>query len=191
MKQKAVRTGGLVAMVFDKKRLARKPSEKQGSEGRPGNVHHIGFSNELPQMDESWLADHAKRKVTIVAIPCRGLRDKRNFELRRAVRITKSGKATGEGKDDSLYPTDAGRKEMAVDEEFHPSNSSETVRERSVSTVKAISMTSLVIRVCVRMSRNSRQYSGWYRRVKLAAVKWTSAPHIVNHAEKSVLIFPQ
>jgi len=52
-------------------------------------------------------------------------------------------------------------------------------------------MTSLVIRVRVRMSRNSRQYSGWYRRVKLADVKWASAPHIVNHAEKSVLIFAQ
>src|SRR5260370_18931969 len=69
MKQKAVRTGGLVSMVFDKKRLARKPSEKQGSEGRPGNVHHIGFSNELPQLDESYLADNAKRKAPIVTIP--------------------------------------------------------------------------------------------------------------------------
>src|SRR5258708_38159837 len=113
------------------------------------------------------------------------------FEWRCSVRIKKSGKARGEGKDDGLHSADAGRKEMAVDEEFHPGNSSETSRERGVSTVKAISMTSLVIRVRVRMSRNSRQYSGWYRRVKLADVKWASAPHIVNHAEKSVLIFAQ
>src|SRR5258708_23022060 len=152
MKQKAVRTGGLVSMVFDKKRLARKPSEKQGSEGRPGNVHHIGFSNELPQVDEPWFADHAKWKFKIVAIPCRGSRDKRNFELRRSVRITKSGKATGEGKDDSLHPADAGRKEIAVDEEFHPGNSSETGRERGVSTVKSISATTLVNRRSVSLN---------------------------------------
>src|SRR5258708_40103901 len=87
MKQKAVRTGGLVSMVFDKKRLARKPSEKQGSEGKPGNVHHIGFSKELPQVDEPWFPDHAKWKIKIVAIPCRGSRAKRNLVLRPAVRV--------------------------------------------------------------------------------------------------------
>jgi hypothetical protein len=91
MKQEAVRASGLISVVLDDERLARKPSEKEGSKRRPGNVHHIGFSNELPQLDESWLADHAKWMFTVFVVPRRGLRDKRYFEWRRAARIAKSG----------------------------------------------------------------------------------------------------
>src|SRR5260370_34827830 len=108
MKQKAVRTGGLVSMVFDKKRLARKPSEKKGSERGPGNVHHIGFSNEMPQMDEPWHADHAKWERTVVVAPCRSLCSQSDIEFRDPLFITDLREPAGEGKDDNPHPADAG-----------------------------------------------------------------------------------
>src|SRR5467141_628559 len=86
----AVRGRCLVSVVFDDKRFVQEPSENQGSKGRPGNVNHVGFSDEPPQFRQTWLADHAEWLDTVCKLPRGSLRDQRDFKLWRAVRIMKS-----------------------------------------------------------------------------------------------------
>src|SRR5260370_10274886 len=91
LKQKAVRAGGLVTMVFDDEWLARKPGEKERSKGRPGSVEHIGFPDEPPKLDEIRIADHAKCRRTIIVVPRRSLRVERNSAGAHAVRLAAVG----------------------------------------------------------------------------------------------------
>ena len=161
MKQKAVRACGLISMVFDNQRLAREICQQEWRQCRPSHVDDIRRSNESQEFAEPRTTNHAKGERTVVVASCRSLRNQGDIEFRKTLCITDLREATGEGKDDSLHPADAGRKEMAVDEELHPDISSETGRERGVSKCKTIPTTSLVIRVCVRMCRESREYSGF------------------------------
>ena len=106
-------------MVFDDEGLARKPSEIKGSKSRPGSVDYIRIPDEPPKLHEIWLANDTEWKRTIIVFPRRSLRDQRNFELRRVVRIAEGGEAAGEGQNNRFDATNTGREEMRIKEQLH------------------------------------------------------------------------
>ncbi len=170
MKQEAVRASGLISVMLDDERFAREISEQERSERRTRDVNHVRRPNELQKLAEARAANHSKWERGVIVVPRRSLCGQSDIELSGPPFIADLREAPGERKDDSLHPADAWRKEMAVDEEFHPRIPTETDRERGVSPCETISTTSLVIRDCVRMCRNSRQYSGFG--LCLAVLSW-------------------
>src|SRR5260370_841588 len=119
VKQETVRARSLVSVVLDDQRFAREPRDYERSKRRPGNVHHIGFSDEAPELRKAWQAHDAKRMHTVIVVPGRSLRGQRNFKLRGAVRITEFREASRKRKHDGLNAADTGREKMRINEQLH------------------------------------------------------------------------
>jgi hypothetical protein len=111
----AVGANRLKTVMFDDKGFPPQEAKDERRERRAGNVNDIGFSKELPEWKEAWLANHAEWICAVVEIPRRSLRHQRNFELPRAVRIAESGESASEGENDRFDPANAWRKKMRIE----------------------------------------------------------------------------
>jgi hypothetical protein len=99
--------------------LACQQAKDKGRQRRAGDVNDIGFSNELPELDEAWLANRAEWIYAVVVIPRWSSRHQRNFELQRPVRIAESGKAACERKNNGLDTANTRREEVRINQELH------------------------------------------------------------------------
>src|SRR6267143_5334340 len=82
-----VGTDRLKAVVFDDHRFALQKAQEQGCESGTGDVYDVIRANELPELNETRVANRAERISAVVVIPRRSLCDERDFELPHAVRI--------------------------------------------------------------------------------------------------------
>jgi hypothetical protein len=95
-KKLTIGTNRLKTVVFHDNRLARKHAHEKRRESGTSDMDDIGAPNESPKRDKGRLAHHGERKRRVVITSCWSLRDERNFELCRPVRITPFGEASGE-----------------------------------------------------------------------------------------------
>jgi hypothetical protein len=124
----AVGANGLKAVMLDNERLSRHEAQNERRERRASGMDDVRLTNELPDLNEAWMANRKEWICAVVEIPGRSLRDKGNFELRRTVRIAESSEAAGKRKNDGLDATNAWCKKMRIEQELH----SETLRGVSV-----------------------------------------------------------
>src|SRR5262245_43353771 len=100
----------LKPMMFNDYGFPGGESNHQRRKSGPANVNDIRGAHQLPQLPESWPPDDQKRKVTVVKICARRLRDERNPKFRRSVSRTELGESSREGHHDRLYAADTGCK---------------------------------------------------------------------------------
>lgn len=146
LKQEAIRTSSLISVMLDDERLSRERGQKKRSDRRACGVNHIRLPNELQELTEARAANYAKWERTVVVVTCWRLCRQSHIEFCKSLFISELSEAASKGKDYGLHPADTGRKEMAVDEEFHCGICWETSWERNTTTCKTIPTPMLVIR---------------------------------------------